>query len=116
MFQKLRPIGRVIRKSAAGTVGTYSIPFSRVSDHVTSAGETGKPANVPGTGSGGMSCAAATRDSVPQSVVDWIGTSELTGRAKIASTRGLVRSEYGAMPPRASGFHTLRPRISVKWT
>src|SRR3982751_6799001 len=110
MFQKLRAIGRVIRKSAAGTVGTYSIPFSRVNDQVTSAGETGKPANVPGTLNGGVSCAAATSDSVPQRVVDWSGRRELTGRAKIASTRGVVRSEYGAMPPRASGFQTLRPR------
>src|SRR6266545_6669961 len=116
MLQKLLDTGSVVRKSTAGTSWTYVLPLTFASDQVISAGESGKPANTPGTAIGAASSAAATSETVPHTVEESNGRIDPAGRTLMARTCGTVRSRYGAMPPRASGFQTRPPRISDRWT
>src|SRR5882724_402310 len=116
MLQKYLDAGIVVRKSAAVASFTYVTPGILASDHVINAGESGKPANTPGTAIGVASSAAATSETVPQTVAESNGSSDPAGRTLIARTCGTVWSRYGAMPPRASGFQTRPPRISDRWT
>src|SRR6266568_8167450 len=116
MLQNCLDAGIVVRKSAAMTSFTYVIPGILASDHVISAGESGKPANTPGTAIGAASSAAATSETVPQTVAESNGSSDPAGRTLMARTWGTVWSWYGAMPPPASGFQTRPSRISDRWT
>ena len=81
----------------------------------TSAGATGRPRNLPGTGIGGVSkasTASSTRPHSPSgvwSVPVWL-------RNDTSRIVGLVWSTYGVRCPFCNGFTECVPLISVRCT
>ena len=75
-----------------GCLKQAGLPPTLYSDQVTSAGETGNPPKTPGIGIGVMSCAAATIETIPQTVSESNDRSDPAGRTLIASTLPAVKS------------------------